>query len=158
MFPELKRYTSFAILLGIVALGASGLDAVRSTHEAQVADVSSAAAETTNTANSVSAELGKLTGSLYQNATAPQNTRAPEAAQLAAASSRASLGFGAHHQRLPIGRHRRYRWRPGRNHCPQSGQTRVGGEATAPRRPSLASKWPADSIAAGYEKADILRP
>ena len=91
MFPELKRYTSFAILLGIVALGASGLDAVRSTHEAQVAAVSSAAAETTNTANSVSAELGKLTGSLYQNAPAPQNTRAPEAAQLAAASSRAAL-------------------------------------------------------------------
>jgi len=94
MLPELKRYAFLAVVLAVVALSAIGLDALQSSHEAQVAAVSSAAGDTTNTAGSVSAELGKLTGSLYQNATAPQSARAPEAAQASAASQRAALMKG----------------------------------------------------------------
>src|SRR3989344_130731 len=91
MLPELKRYAFLAVVLAVVALSAIGLDALQSSHEARVAAVSSAAGDTTNTAGSVSAELGKLTGSLYQNATAASTARAPESAQFATASSRAEL-------------------------------------------------------------------
>src|SRR3989344_3963641 len=94
MLPELKRYAFLAVVLAVVALSAIGLDALQSSHEARVAAVSSAAGDTTNTAGSVSAELGKLTGSLYQNATAPQSARAPESAQASAASQRATLMLG----------------------------------------------------------------
>ena len=39
MPPELKRYASLGAVLAIFALGAIGLDAARSVHEAQVAAV-----------------------------------------------------------------------------------------------------------------------